>query len=111
MYPILYMDGIRFSVRDNGKIIKKVVYIALGVDCNGVQDVLGLWISENEGASFWMHVCSELKSRGVQDIIIACVDGLKGLPEAIETVFPKTDVQLCVVHQIRTSTKFVSWKN
>lgn len=111
LYPVVYMDGIRFSVRDDGRVLKKVVYLCLGINLEGKQDVLGMWIAENEGAKFWMNVCSELKSRGVEDIIIACVDGLKGLAEAIEAVFPKTDVQLCVVHTIRYSTKFLSFKD
>lgn len=111
VYPVVFMDGIRFNVRHEGKVIKKVVYIALGVDVSGKQDVLGLWMAISEGASFWMGVCNELKTRGVDDILIACVDGLKGLPEAIEAVFPKVNVQLCVVHQIRNSTKFLSWKH
>ncbi len=111
VYPVLYMDGLRISVRQDHRILKKVIYIALGVTITGHQEVLGLWIAENEGAAFWVNVLSELKARGVEDILIACVDGLKGLPEAIETAFPQADVQLCVVHQIRNSTKFISYKD
>ena len=110
IYALLYIDGIRFNVRsENHKIVKKCFYTALGVSLDGKQDVLGLWIADTEGASFWLSVLTDLKTRGVQDIIIACVDGLTGLPEAIESVFPKTDVQLCIVHQIRNCCKFVSY--
>jgi transposase-like protein len=111
LYPVVYMDGLRVTVRDEGVVKKKVVYICLGVNPVGLQDVLGMWIADSEGAAFWLGVLNDLKSRGVQDILIACVDGLKGLPEAIEAAFPKTDVQLCVVHQIRNSTKFISFKD
>lgn len=111
VYPILYLDGIRYAVQQDGRVVKKVVYVVVGVSLQGTQDVLGLWMSENEGAQFWMSVCSDLKSRGVQDVIIACVDGLKGLPEAIQAVFPKADVQLCVVHMIRNATRFISFKD
>lgn len=112
VYAFLYIDGIRFNVRsDNSKIIKKCFYTALGVSTSGKQDVLGLWIADTEGASFWLSVLTDLKARGVQDIMIACVDGLTGLPEAIESVFPNTDIQLCIVHQIRNCCKFVSWKD
>jgi transposase-like protein len=111
LYPVVYMDGIRFNVRHENRIKKKVIYIALGVDIAGKQDVLGLWCAENEGAQFWLSVCQDLNARGVNDILIACVDGLQGLPEAIESVFPLVDVQLCIVHQIRNSTKFISYKD
>lgn len=112
IYPILYIDGIRFNVRsDNGKIVKKCFYTVLGVSVSGKQDVLGLWIADTEGASFWLSVLTDLKARGVQDVLISCVDGLTGLPQAIESVFPKTDVQLCIVHQIRNCCKFVSYKD
>lgn len=111
LYTVIYMDGIRFPVRDNGRVQNKVVYVCLGVPIHGKQEVLGLWASESEGAAFWMSVCNDLKARGVDDILIACVDGLKGLPQAIEAVFPHVDVQLCVVHQIRNSMKFVREKD
>lgn len=113
LYVILYVDGIRFSVRssDNGPIRKKVFYTVLGVNASGRQDVLGLWIADSEGASFWLKVLNEIKARGVEDILIACVDGLVGLPDVFETVFPNTDVQLCIVHQIRNATKFVAYKD
>jgi len=112
IYPFLYIDGIRFSVRsDNGKIVKKCFYTVLGIDLSGKSDVLGLWIADTEGASFWLSVLTDLKTRGVQDVLIACVDGLTGLPDAIEAVFPKADIQLCIVHQVRNCCKFVSWKD
>ena len=110
LYPIVYMDAIRVKCRDNGHVINKAVYLAIGITMDGVKEVLGMWVSENEGAKFWLQVVTELKNRGVQDIFIACVDGLKGFPEAIETVFPDTQVQLCIVHMVRYSLKYVSWK-
>lgn len=110
VYPIVYMDAIRVKVRDNGHVSNKSVYLALGVTMDGIKEVLGLWVAENEGAKFWLHVVTELQNRGVQDIFIACVDGLKGFPEAIETVFPRTEIQLCIVHMVRHSLRYVSWK-
>lgn len=110
VYPIVYMDAVRIKVRDNGHVSNKAVYLALGVTMDSVKDVLGMWVAENEGAKFWLQVVAELQNRGVQDIFIACVDGLKGFPEAIETVFPRTQVQLCIVHMVRNSLKYVSWK-
>jgi putative transposase len=110
VYPIVYMDAIRVKVRDNGHVINKAVYLAIGITMNGVKEVLGIWVAENEGAKFWLQVVTELRNRGVQDIFIACVDGLKGFPEAIETVFPLTQVQLCIVHMVRNSLRYVSWK-
>ena len=110
LYPILYLDCIHIKVRDSGAVRTKAVYLAIGVNIEGHKEVLGLWIAQTEGAKFWLQVVTELKNRGVQDIFIACVDGLKGFPEAIETVFPKTTVQLCIVHMVRNSLNFVSWK-
>lgn len=110
LYPIVYMDAVRVKVRDNGHVSNKAVYLALGVTMEGIKEVLGMWVAENEGAKFWLQVVTELKNRGVEDIFIACVDGLKGFPEAIETVFPRTQVQLCLVHMVRHSLKYVSWK-
>lgn len=110
VYPIVYMDAIRVKARGNGHVINKAVYLAIGVNLDGAKEVLGMWISENEGAKFWLQVVTELKNRGLQDIFIACVDGLKGFPEAIETVYPKTQVQLCIVHMVRNSLRYVSWK-
>lgn len=111
LYTIVYMDGIHLTVRDNGQVKKKCVHIAIGVTLEGKKDVLGMWIADNEGAKFWLRVMTEIKNRGVKDIFIACVDGLKGFPEAIAAVFPETDVQLCIVHLIRNSMKYVSHKD
>ncbi len=111
IYPIVYLDALMVKVRDNGHIVNKAVYLALGVRVDGTKEVLGLWIGENEGAKFWLSVVTELQNRGVEDIFIACVDGLKGFPEAIEAVFPKTQVQLCIVHLVRHSLNYVSWKD
>lgn len=110
VYPIVYLDAVRVKVRDCGHIINKAVYLAIGVTMEGVKEVLGMWVAENEGAKFWLQVVTELSNRGVQDIFIACVDGLKGFPEAIETVVPRAQVQLCLVHMVRNSLKYVSWK-
>ena len=110
VYPILYLDCIHVKVRDSGTVSTKAVYLALGVTMSGVKELLGMWISPNEGAKFWLSVVTELQNRGVRDIFIACVDGLKGFPEAIESVFPKTQVQLCIVHLLRNSLKYVGWK-
>ena len=111
IYPIVYFDGIMFKSRKDNQIINKCVYTILGIDMNGQKDILGIWISENEGASFYASICSDLKNRGLSDIFIACHDNLKGLGEAINAVFPKTKQQLCIVHQIRNSTKFVYYKD
>jgi len=110
VYPIMYLDAIQFKVRDNGHVKNKAIYLAIGVTIEGYKEVLGLWIAQTEGAKFWLHVVTELKTRGVKDIFIACVDGLKGFPEAIESVFPQTDVQLCIVHLVRHSLNYVGWK-
>ena len=110
LYPIVYMDAIRVKARGNGHVVNKAVYLAIGINLDGAKEVLGMWVSENEGAKFWLQVVTELKNCGVQDIFIACVDGLKGFPEAIETVYPATQVQLCIVHMVRNSLKYVSWK-
>jgi len=110
VYPIMYLDALQFKVRDGGHVRNKAVYVAIGVKLSGLKEVLGLWIAQTEGAKFWLQVMTELKNRGVNDIFIAWVDGLKGFPEAIETVFPKTEVQLCIVHLVRYSLNFVCWK-
>jgi putative transposase len=110
LYPIVYLDCIHVKVRDTGAVRVKAVYLALGINLAGEKELLGLWIAQTEGAKFWLQVVTELKNRGVQDIFIACVDGLKGFPEAIEAVYPKTAVQLCIVHMVRHSLNFVSWK-
>jgi len=111
VYPIVWLDAIHYKIREDGKVLSKAVYTILGVNLEGRKEVLGLYISENEGANFWLQVLTDLSNRGVKDILIACVDGLKGFPEAIETIFPATEVQLCVVHQIRNSLKYVGSKN
>jgi putative transposase len=110
VYPIMYLDAVRVKVRHDGRVINKAVYLAIGVTMNGVKEVLGMWTAETEGAKFWLQVVTELKNRGVKDIFIACVDGLKGFPEAIEAVFPQTQIQLCIVHMVRHSLNYVSWK-
>jgi len=110
LYPIIYLDCIHAKVRDAGAVRSKAVYLALGINMAGEKELLGIWIAQTEGAKFWLQVVTELKNRGVQDIFIACVDGLKGFPEAIETVYPKTAVQLCIVHMVRYSLNYVSWK-
>jgi putative transposase len=110
VYPIMYLDAIQFKVRDNGHVKNKAIYLAIGVTVEGYKEVLGLWIAQTEGAKFWLQVVTELKNRGVTDIFIACVDGLKGFPEAIESVFPQTEVQLCIVHLVRHSLNYVGWK-
>ena len=111
LYPLVFLDAIRIKVRDEGTVRNKAIYVALGVRHDGTKDVLGLWIEQTEGAKFWLRVMNELRDRGVQDILIAVVDGLKGFPEAIAAVFPQTQVQACVVHLIRNSLAFVSWKD
>jgi putative transposase len=110
VYPILYMDAIRVKIRDGGHVLNKAVHVAMGVNMEGHKEILGLWTAQNEGAKFWMQVLTDLQNRGVKDIFIACVDGLKGFPETIETVFPSTEVQLCIVHMVRASLTYVSWK-
>jgi putative transposase len=110
LYPIVYMDCIHVKVRDSGAVRLKALYLAIGVNLEGIKEVLGLWMAQTEGAKFWLQVVTELKNRGVADIFIACVDGLKGFPDAIEAVFPKTAVQLCLVHMVRHSLNFVGWK-
>ena len=110
LYAIIYLDCLMVKIRDSGHVKNKAIYLAMGINRHGLKEVLGLWIAESEGAKFWLSVITELKNRGVQDIFIAGVDGLKGLPEAIETVFPKTEVQLCIVHLLRQSLNYVGWK-
>jgi len=111
IYPIVFLDGIVFKVRKDSRVINKCLYSVLGINMEGHKEILGIWMSENESASFWTTVCNELKNRGVEDILIACRDNLSGFSSAIETVFPKTEQQLCVIHQIRNSTKYVPYKD
>lgn len=110
VYPIVYLDCIHVKVRDTGAVRVKAVYLAIGINLQGEKEVLGLWIAQTEGAKFWLQVVTDLKNRGVQDIFIACVDGLKGFPEAIEAVYPQAAVQLCIVHLVRNSLNYVGWK-
>ena len=110
LYPIVYLDCIHVKIRDTGSVRAKAIYLAIGINLAGEKEVLGLWIAQTEGAKFWLQVVTEIKNRGVQDIFIACVDGLKGFPEAIEAVYPRTAVQLCIVHMVRNSLNYVSWK-
>lgn len=111
VYPIVYLDCLVVKIRQDKQVINKAVYLALGVNIEGHKELLGMWISENEGAKFWLNVLTELQNRGVKDILIACVDGLKGFPDAINTVYPDTHIQLCIVHMVRNSLKFVPWKD
>ena len=111
IYAVVFMDAIHYHVRKEGSIVKKAVYIAIGVDLNGIKDVLGMWVGENESAKFWLSVMNEIKNRGTDDILIACVDGLTGFTDAIGAVYPKTEIQQCIIHQIRGCTKFVSYKD
>ena len=111
IYAVVFMDAIHFHVRSEGQIIKKAVYIAIGINMDGIKEVLGMWVGENESAKFWLSVMNSLKNRGVEDILIACVDGLTGFTNAIEAVYPKTEIQQCIIHQIRNTTKFVSYKD
>ena len=111
VYPIVYLDCIVLKIRQDKQVINKSIYLALGVNLEGHKELLGLWMSENEGAKFWLSVLTELNNRGIKDILIACVDGLKGFPDAIASVYPETQIQLCIVHMVRHSMKFVSWKD
>ncbi|HDM8245865.1 TPA: IS256 family transposase, partial [Vibrio campbellii] len=111
VYPIVYLDCIVVKIRQDKQVINKSVYLALGVNMEGQKELLGMWLSENEGAKFWLNVLTELQNRGVKDILIACVDGLKGFPDAINTAFPNTQIQLCIVHMVRNSMKYVPWKD
>ena len=107
IYPIVYMDAVHFKVRYEHRIVTKAAYICMGIDMEGYKDILGIWIGEAEGAKFWLSVCNDLRNRGVRDILIACMDGLKGLPDAIKAVFPNVCIQNCIIHQIRNSMKYI----
>lgn len=110
VYPVVFFDAIHYKVKDGGKVVSKAAYTCLGIDVEGRKDILGLWIGESEGAKFWLKVCTELHNRGIKDILIACIDGLKALPDTIRTVFPEVKIQLCVIHLIRNSVKYVPTK-
>jgi transposase-like protein len=111
VYPIVYLDCIVVKIRQDKQVINKAIYLALGVNIEGQKELLGMWLSENEGAKFWLGILTELQNRGLKDILIACVDGLKGFPDAIQTVYPQTHIQLCIVHMVRYTMKFVPWKD
>ena len=111
IYAVVFLDAIHYHVRSEGQIVKKAVYIAIGINLDGRKDVLGMWVGENESAKFWATVLNSLKNRGVEDIFIACTDNLTGFSAAIEAVFPKTEVQNCIIHQLRNSSKYVSYKD
>jgi putative transposase len=110
LYAIVYLDALYVKMRHEGRVENRAVYVAIGVDLDGRKDVLGLWTSGAEGAKFWLGVLTELRNRGVKDVLIACIDGLKGFPQAIESVFPETRIQLCIVHLVRASLNYVNWK-
>ena len=111
VYAVVFLDAIHYHVRSEGQIVKKAVYIARGIDLDGKKDVLGMWVGENESAKYWANVLNSLKNRGIQDILIACTDNLTGFSAAIEAVFPKTEIQNCIIHQLRNSSKYVSYKD
>lgn len=111
LYPIVYLDCIVVKVRQNGSVINKAVFLALGINIEGRKELLEMWLAENEAAKFWLNVLTELKNRGLQDILIACVDGLKGFPDSINSVYPQTHIQLCIIHMVRNSLKYVAWKD
>lgn len=111
LYPVVYLDCIVVKIRHNNQVVNKSVYLALGINLQGHKELLGLWIAQSEGAKFWLGVITELQTRGVKDILIACVDGLKGFPEAINAIYPQTHIQLCIVHMVRNAMRFVSWKD
>ena len=111
VYPIVYLDAVRVNSRESGKNVNKALYIALGITMEGLKEVLGFYLAETEGARFWMSVLTDLKNRGVHDIFIACMDGLTGFPDAVKAVFPETRIQLCIVHMVRNSTKYVNYKD
>ncbi len=108
LYPILYLDAVHFKVRDSGKIVSKAAYVMLGINIEGMKEILGIWVGENEGAKFWLGLMNEIKNRGVNDVLIACIDGLTGFSDAIHAVFPKAEVQRCIVHQVRNTVKYVA---
>ena len=111
IYAVVFLDAIHYHVRSEGQIVKKAVYIAIGINMSGIKEVLGMWVGENESAKYWLSILNGLKNRGVEDILIACVDGLTGFDNAIEAVYPKTEIQQCIIHQIRNTTRFVSYKD
>lgn len=111
IYAVVFLDAIHYHVRSEGQIVKKAVYIAIGINMEGIKEILGMWVGENESAKYWLSILNDLRNRGVEDILIACVDGLTGFDNAIEAVYPKTEIQQCIIHQIRNTTRFVSYKD
>ena len=111
IYAVVFLDAIHYHVRSEGQVVKKAVYIAIGIDLDGRKDVLGMWVGENESAKYWATVLNSLKNRGLEDILIVCTDNLTGFSQAIEAVYPKTDIQNCIIHQLRNSSKYVSYKD
>jgi transposase-like protein len=111
VYPVVYLDAIHYKVREDGRVVSKAIYTVLGINKNGLKEVLGIYLSEAEGARFWLQVLNDLKNRGIEDILIICIDGLKGFPEAIAQIYPSTEIQLCVIHQIRNSLRYVVSKD
>ncbi len=111
VYPFIYMDAIHYKIREDNKVVSKAVYIVLGINQDGKKEILGFYLNETEGAKFWLQILTDLSNRGVNDILIACIDNLKGFSEAIESIYPNTDIQLCVIHQVRNSMKYVSYKD
>lgn len=111
VYPVSFMDAVHYKIRTEGHVQNRAAYVCLGINQEGYKEVLGIWIGENEGAKFWLGVCNELKNRGVEDILISCIDGLSGFPDAIQVAFPKTEIQLCIVHQVRNTLKYIASKD
>ena len=111
LYPVVWLDGISVKVRQDHQILRKTIYLALGINMDGYKELLGIWIAETEGAKFWAQVLTELNNRGVKDVFVFCIDGLKGFPEAIQGIYPQAEIQLCMVHMLRNSLKYVSWKD
>ena len=111
VYPFVFMDAIHYKVKENHQYITKAAYVVLGINLDGQKDILGIWIGENESSKFWLNVLNELKTRGIKDVFLFCVDGLTGFRQAIEAAFPNAQIQRCIIHQIRSSTRFVSYKH
>lgn len=111
IYPIIFLDAIHYKVRSDGKVVNKAAYIIIGINMNGNKEVLGIWVGENESAKYWLSVLTDLKNRGVKDIFIASIDGLTGFKDAIKAIYPNTEIQRCIIHQIRNSTKYIPWKH
>lgn len=111
IYPIIFLDAIHYKVKSDGKVVNKAAYVIMGININGIKDVLGIWIGENESSKYWLNVLNELKNRGVQDVLLACIDGLKGFSDALRVVYPNAEIQRCIIHQIRNSTRYISYRD